>query len=324
MNIGEVLSRSWKITWKYKVLWIFGILAGCAGGGGSGGGGNGLSYTYDQGDLPPWLDSLQRFQINIPDWQIALIVIMALLFVLLLIALFIFLGTIGKVGLIRGAQQADGDAQKITFGELFSGSMRYFWRVFGLNLLVGILIFVAIIVLVFVGIMGTVVTLGLALICLIPLACLLVPVMWFIWVIVEQASIAIVVEDLGILDGLRRGWEVVRLNLGVMIVMALILVLGVGLIGGIIISIPMFVVAVPAMVGAFSGSGRGLWGGLALAGVCFIAYLPFLIVLRGILSTYIGTAWTLTYLRLAGQPPAQPVSLVEEVPPAEPIPDPLG
>lgn len=324
MNIGEVLSRSWKITWKYKVLWIFGILAGCAGGGGSGGGGNGLSYNSEQGDLPPWLDSVQRFQANIPDWQIALFVVMAILFVLLLIALFIFLGTIGKVGLIRGAQQADGDAEKITFGELFSGSMGYFWRVFGLNLLVGVLIFVAILLLIFIGIMGAVVTLGLALICLIPLACVLVPVMWFIWVIVEQASIAIVVENLGVLEGLRRGWEVVRLNLGVMIVMALILVLGVGLIGGIIISIPMFVVVAPAVVGAFSGSDRGMWGGLALAGLCCAAYLPILILLRGILSTYIETAWTLTFLRLAGQPPAKAVSLVEETLPAEPIPDPLG
>jgi len=133
-----------------------------------------------------------------------------------------------------------------------------------------------------------------------------------------------VIEDLGIMDGLRRGWDVVRLNLGVMIVMALILVIGVGLIGGIIISIPMFVVVVPAMVGAFSGSDRSMWAGLALAGVCFIAYLPFLILLRGILSTYIGTAWTLTYLRLATQPPAEAGSLVEEVPPTEPIPDPLG
>lgn len=324
MNIGEVLSRSWKITWKYKVLWIFGILAGCASGGGSGGGGNGLSYTYDKGDLPPWLDSVQRFNINVPDWQIALIVIMAILFTLLLIVLFIFLGTVGKVGLIRGAQQADGDAEKITFRELFSGSMRYFWRVFGLYLLVGILIIVAIVILTLLGIMGSVVTLGLALICLIPLACVLVPVFWFVWVIVEQASIAIVVEDLGIMDGLRRGWEVVRLNLGVMIVMALILVIGIGLIGGIIISIPMFVVAVPALVGAFTGSERSMWGGLAIAGLCFVAYLPFLIVLRGILSTYIGTAWTLTYLRLANQPPAEAMPLVEEVPPTEPIPDPLG
>ena len=38
MNYGEVLSRAWQIIWKYKVLWIFGILAGLgSGGGGSGG-----------------------------------------------------------------------------------------------------------------------------------------------------------------------------------------------------------------------------------------------------------------------------------------------
>jgi hypothetical protein len=202
--------------------------------------------------------------------------------------------------------------------------MRYFWRVFGLNLLVGVLVIVAIIILILIGIMGSVLTLGLALVCLIPLACVLVPVFWFLWVIVEQASIAIVVEDLGVLDGLRRGWEVVRANLGVMIVMALILVIGVGLIGGIIISLPLFVVAVPALIGAFSSSGRVMWGGLAVAGLCFIAYLPFLIVLRGILSTYVGTAWTLTYLRLASPPPPEAASLVEEIPPAEPIPDPLG
>jgi hypothetical protein len=324
MNIGEVLSRAWKISWKYKVLWIFGILAGCASGGGSGGGGNGLSYSFDAGDSPSWFDSLARTRIEIPDWQIALIVIGGILFVLILVVLMIFLGTVGKVGLIRGAQQGDGDAEKITFGELFSGSMRYFWRVFGLYLLVGILLMVAITILVLLGIMGTALTLGLALICLIPLACVFVPVMWFLWVVVEQASIAIVIEDVGITDGLRRGWDVVRANLGVMIVMALILVLGVGFIGGIIISIPMFVVVVPAMIGAFSGSNRGLWGGLAVAGLCFVAYLPFLIVLRGILSTYVGTAWTLTYLRLATQPPAEAMHLAEVVPPDEPIPDPLG
>ncbi len=29
MDYGEVLSKAWKIAWKFKVLWIFGILAGC-------------------------------------------------------------------------------------------------------------------------------------------------------------------------------------------------------------------------------------------------------------------------------------------------------
>ncbi len=29
MDYGEVLSKAWKIAWKFKVLWIFGILASC-------------------------------------------------------------------------------------------------------------------------------------------------------------------------------------------------------------------------------------------------------------------------------------------------------
>ncbi len=38
-NFSEVLTRAWQIIWKHKVLWIFGILAGCGqGGGGSSGG----------------------------------------------------------------------------------------------------------------------------------------------------------------------------------------------------------------------------------------------------------------------------------------------
>src|SRR3990172_5804178 len=130
MDYGSVLSRAWQIIWKHKALWIFGILAGC----GSAGGGN-PSFSYRE-DLPP--DFQQYFQINLPDWQIALIVGVVLLVVFVLIVLAIFLSTIGRIGLIRGAQQVEGGAASLAFGELFSGSMPYFWRVFGLSLLVGI------------------------------------------------------------------------------------------------------------------------------------------------------------------------------------------
>ena len=55
MNYGEVLTRAWKIVWKFKVLWIFGILASCGTGsnGRSGGGGNNVSYQFSNGELPP-------------------------------------------------------------------------------------------------------------------------------------------------------------------------------------------------------------------------------------------------------------------------------
>ena len=36
MDYSNVISRAWKIIWKHKVLWIFGILSGCASGGGGG------------------------------------------------------------------------------------------------------------------------------------------------------------------------------------------------------------------------------------------------------------------------------------------------
>jgi hypothetical protein len=222
----------------------------------------------------------------------------------------VFLGTIGRVGLIRGTQQAEGGAASLIFGELFSGSMPYFWRVFGLGLLVGLLVLVVAGLIAVMAIIGTLGTLGLGLICLIPLICILVPVLWFVGVITEQASIAIVMENLGVMDGLRRGWEVVRANLGTMIVMALILMLGVGGIGGFIIALPIVFIVLPAVIGGALGTDQSVGGGLILAGVCFIAYLPVLLILNGILRSYIETAWTLTFMRLTAKPAAalQPVS----------------
>jgi hypothetical protein len=299
MDIGNVLSRAWQIIWKHKVLWIFGILAGCSGGGG---GANNFRSTYQGGEssqrFQPFVDQFQ----NIPQWMVALFVIILIVVVLLLVVVSIFLGTIGRVGLVRGTQQAEGGAAALTFGELFSGSMPYFWRVFGLNLLVGLAIAVIGILFAILAIAGTVVTLGLGALCLIPLICILVPVVWFVSVIVEQASIAIVVENLGVMDGLRRGWELVRANLGTMIVMALILLLGVNVIGGLIIGLPVVLIVIPAVLGGAIGGERAFGGGLIFALVCFVAYLPVLLVLSGILRGYIETAWTLTFLRLTAKP----------------------
>ena len=141
-NFGEVLSRAWQITWKYKVLWIFGILAGCTngGGGGSGGGNSGFDSGPSDFDLPP---ELKRFFYQMEDfaewavdnWWIFIIIGLG---ILLLAVISIFLGTIGRVGLIKGSYEAEMGATSLAFGELFSTSMPYFWRVFGLSFLIGL------------------------------------------------------------------------------------------------------------------------------------------------------------------------------------------
>ncbi len=302
MDLGEVLSRAWQIVWKNKALWIFGILASCSGGGGGGGGNSG--FQFSQGDIPP---GLERTFNNIQDWQIALIIGAVILFVLIMIVLVTFLSTVGRIGLIKGTLEAEAGAESLPFGELFSTSMPYFWRIFGLNLLAGVALAVIGIIIAGIILFFTVITVGIGLICLIPLICLLIPLAWLIQVVLEQANIALVVEDLGILDALRRGWEVFRENLGIMVVMGLILVLGAGIIS-LLIAAPLIAIVVPIVTGLALGTEQALGGGFLFAALCFVVYLPVLLVLGGILRAYVGSAWSLTYLRLTGRAAAEPAA----------------
>ena len=96
---------------------------------------------------------------------------LTVLVMIVLIVLAVFLGTIGRIGLIRGTYQAEQGAESLVFGELFSGSMPYFWRVFGLSFLVGLAFLLVMLPLITFGVL----TAGIGFACLLPLFCLLVP-----------------------------------------------------------------------------------------------------------------------------------------------------
>jgi hypothetical protein len=311
MNFGEILTKAWKIIWKFKVLWIFGILSSCGqGGGGNGGGGGntGVQFSGRDPDIPPNLRhffyNLENFFDNIQGWQIAAMVIGLILFFLILGLILSAISTVGRIGLIQGTVEAEGGVERMTFGELFNSGKPYFWRVFGFNFLAGFAIFIIVLLLLIPLIAMTALTFGVMLICLIPFICLLVPVGWLVSIIFEQVNIAIVVEDLNIIEGLKRGWEVFRENIGNMVVMGLILGIG-GFIVGLILAVPMFMITIPLVIGVIGGSAYSsdflFGGGIAVAVLCILAYLPVILVLGGILEAYIKTAWTLTYLQLTGK-----------------------
>jgi hypothetical protein len=198
--------------------------------------------------------------------------------------------------------------------------MRYFWRVLGLNLLVGIVLLIIYAVLGVAYVVAGIATLGVGFVCLLPFVCLLVPLGWFIQVVLEQANVALVVENTGIMDAIQRGWLVVKTYPGPILLMALILILGVSLIGGSIIALPIGIIILPALGGAALGGQTAANGGLLIAGLCFVAYLPVLLIASGILRSYISTSWTLTYLRLTrpAAKPAQPLP-VAPMPPVAPL-----
>ena len=72
-DIGKILSRAWHILWKYKVLWIFGLLLALsgAGGGGSSGGGSNSNYSMDKNNQFGQFENFRDFQYDpgTPAWM---------------------------------------------------------------------------------------------------------------------------------------------------------------------------------------------------------------------------------------------------------------
>jgi len=321
MDYGEVFSKAWKIIWKYKILWLFGIFASCSGGGGGGGGsGSGMQYS---GDNYGYYNNMN----HIEPWAVVLIIAGVLLLALIITIIVVAVSTIGRAGLIQGTKMADEDEDaQLTFGSVFNSSKPFFWRVLGLNLLIMVGYMALLMVLGMIFLFGTIFTFGLALICLLPLCCILIPVFWVLTTFVEMANAAVVVDDLGVIDALKRGWDVFKNNLGEMILMGLVLVLG-GMFVGLLIAMPMILTIIPMMMGImaaiFGDTGTFAAGGLIVSGLCCVAYLPVLLVLGGIIKAYIGSAWTLTYLRLTKGPAVdEPVALLPDEPTGtEPLPE---
>ena len=303
LNFGEVLTRAWQIIWKHKVLWIFGILASCArgGGGGSSGGGN-SRYQSGSGESPFSGGQIESFMDKVGTflqenwWVIAIFVLV----ILLLSLLSYFLGMMGRIGLIRGTAQADKGAETLTFAELWAESLPFFWRIFGLNFLIGLAFFIIFIPLILFGVL----TAGIGFLCIIPLLCIMVPISWAVMAIVEQAQNAIVLEDLTMLDGFKRGWEIAKAN--VVPILIMMLILGVGsTILGLIIALPVIVAVVPLIVGA--DKLQQSLTPIYITAACCVVYFPILLAFNGILTAYIQSTWTLTYLRLAPPKAEAPV-----------------
>ena len=232
----------------------------------------------------------------------------------------IFLSTIGKIGLIRGTSQVDGGAEGLIFGQLFSESTPYFWRMFGLSLLVGLPVVVIIAVLA-AGLVAFAISASggsdssaVGILAILPILigcfCLLIPVMFVIGMIARQAENAIVLEGMSILPAISRGWDIFRNNLGPIIIMAIILTV-ISFAAGFIIAIPVFIVVLPAVIAFAAGEAQN-WTPLAIAGVCLCLYIPISLLLNGVAIAYTESAWTLTYLRLTRRlQDNEPVALLE-------------
>ena len=307
LNIGKILTRSWQIIWKHKILWVFGILAGFASGRSGGNNGNG-NRSGSNGDTTPFSgNQFGQMEGQFREFiqQYLLIIIAVCLVILILSLVFYALGMMGRIGMIKGVAKVEGGADTLGFGEIWSESMPYFWRFFGLNFLIGLAFAVIIIPLVLVGVL----TAGIGFACILPIICLLIPIGWAVSLVLEQAQIAIVQENLSMIDGFKRGWEIVKSDIGGIIVLALILGVASFFIG-LIIALPLILAFLPLIFSAgslrtASSIPATVWVTLA----CCVIYFPVLLTLSGILTAYTKTAWVLSYFDLTKPAENNPIVL---------------
>ena len=134
-------------------------------------------------------------------------------------------------------------------------------------------------------------------------------VMFVIGMIFRQSERAIVLEELGVLPAISRGWEIFRANLGPIILMAIILGI-IGFVVGLVVAIPIVIIVFPAMVAFVAGGAQSNTPWIFM-GVCVCLYLPVLILLNGIMVSYVESAWTLVYMRLTKPQDQAPIVPVE-------------
>jgi hypothetical protein len=301
MDYGWVLKRAWEITWKFKGLWVLGILASCSSGGGGGGGGGGSSGTGYQfsGESDPRMLQFQHWIESIPTqtWIMMAVIGGIVIFVLGLVAF--ALGVLGQGGLVAGFNQAENNGT-VTLGEAFRIGKANFWRLVGVRIvfwLGGILLAIALIAVVAMIAIGT---MGIGLLCLLPLLCLLIPAGALVGVYVMLTQVALVTEGLGVSESFRRSWEVLKQNLGPIIVIGLILLFG-SLVIGLVMVLPLIAAVLPAAAGLAFGTDQSTTSGLVTAGLCLVVYLPLMIVANGVLQTFVTGVWTLSFRQLTGR-----------------------
>jgi hypothetical protein len=283
-DFGEVLTRAWKITWKYKALWLIGVLFGFL-----------VSLMFPLLFAPVLLPVLT--QSSSLDMKSALIFmigmgILVLLFIVVLYPVSVFVQSSLTLGILNANEEG---SEPLSAMDLIKKSVPFFWRVLGLMILFAVGMGLFNLVIQGILVLSTILTLGIATICMMPLMLLMYPVLYGAIVWLEQAMNAIIVDHMTVMDAAKQSWKLLRNNPGSMALMALVIYLGVGIVTGVLM-LPMML---PFFILPFGFlENQANWGILLIAAVSTLIFIPLFSVITGMSMIFTKSAWVLAYLRL--------------------------
>jgi hypothetical protein len=318
MDYGKILKQAWHTVWRYRALWMFGaILALTTGRGGS----NWLQYTFNREDWPPGVRLGQ-----VPSWTVSTLLAIGI-GLAFLILVFIVAAAVARymseTALIRMVDEHEETGEQRTVRQGFRlGWSRIAWRLFLIDLVIGVPVALAFILLFLLaaaplflwatkstaaGALGTVLTIGLGL--LVILLAIVVSVT--LSVLMRFFRRVCVLEQRGVTESIGRGYFMVKQNVKDVAVLWLIM-LGLGIGWGILmIPVTLVVLFLGAVLGGLPALLAGVLANLAFGGAVpwiiglavgiplfiLVVAVP-LLFLGGLWEVFKSSVWTLTYREL--------------------------
>lgn len=323
MDYGKLLSRSFEITRKYRVLWLFGILLALFGGG-SGDGGN-FGFPGASGNNPSrgggTFPTLPRVDQNL---VIAIIAIVACIGLVWFVA-GIFFRFVSRGALIGLVQELEADQTDPTIRRGFKIGQERFWSLFGIALVVNIPLAIVSFALVAIAALPFLATFlpalaagqgrladrvnglviagaagSLFLFCCVILFLILVSLV--LRPFYEFFVRTCVVEKRGALDSIREGFRIVRANFGnIAILYVLVIAIGIGF-GVVMIPVALVLIGIPVVAGiVIYALANSIATGVIIGGIIAIPFFLLLIFISGLYHTFESTLWTEGYLAVTAK-----------------------
>ncbi len=327
MNYGDLIKDAFRISWRNKFLWFFGIFVaggnaftGCGSGGGGNSGGSGgdfqSSAEISQASLsmaePRSTLAQLAPQFQMEENAVALIVAGGIaVVVFILIALFL---SVVSSGGMTDSVAAINRGEERRFGSTFRAGVASFWRVLGqaiLYFLVG-LAFLVVTGLVFAipfGITylltestGARIAVGVSMLAL----WLLLFIVFLIpyGVVGQFAMRRLVLGGEGMFSAIRGGYRLFRGNLGRGLLVWLInFGLSIGLLVALVIAFFVLggILFLPTILLAV---GERFTAAVVAGIVSAVIFLPVFLAIYGATKAFSHAFWTLAYLRIETPPPA--------------------
>jgi hypothetical protein len=244
-------------------------------------------------------EEMARFFESVDPLLIAGIALAVICLVLLISLLLLALGVLAQGGLIAAFSRAD-DGHDVSLGQAFGLGTTYFWKLIGIRALFWLAGFVIVMVIIAISIPLILATFGLALL----LCCCLILPLILIGILVDAyvvtTMVAAVEEEMGVFDSFRRSWELFKVNYVPLGVMAVILIVGSGIINFILV-LPFIFAVLPVVIGMSLIAEAEILVAVAVMMLCMLALLPIFLLINAVITTFTTGGWTITYRRLIGR-----------------------